>query len=45
MNAEFQATIFRSTTTLRAQEATQGVIFRIVYFFCPLNQPYKEQSL
>ena len=30
---------------LRAQEATQGVIFRIVYFFCPLNQPYKEQSL
>jgi len=30
---------------LRAQEATHGVIFRIVYFFCPLNQPYKEQSL
>lgn len=30
---------------LRAQEATLGVIFRIVYFFCPLNQPYKEQSL
>ena len=30
---------------LKTQEAMLGVIFQIVNFFCPLNQPYKEQSL